>query len=516
MGTILDLKDILKIYSNGVIACNKASLKVEKGTIHAIVGENGAGKTTLMKVISGLEVPQEGDIYYKGEKIEIRKPFDSIRIGIGMIHQHFMLVQNLTVAQNLVLGVEPGKLGVLNVKKMKDMASEISEKYGLEIPIDEKVVDIPMGIRQRVEILKALLKNSEILILDEPTSMLTPQETEQLFVTIRNLKSMGKTIIFISHKLKEVKAIADVISIMRRSKVIFTGDIKELSEKKIAYLMVGRNIFSKRVGKPKSIGEEVLSVEKLTYLDVENRLILNSATFDLRRGEILGIAGIDGNGQAELVQILMGFLKSYSGIIRIFGEKTLNKSPREIMEMKVSCIPKDKLKYGVAEDASLLENLIVNKYYKNPFLKRLMLDKAYIMKYANNLIKSFSIEMSELGSPVSNLSGGNIQKVILARVLSEENNVIIAHEPAQGLDIGATEIVHKLLVRARDQGVGVLLISSDLDELLELSTRIIVLYNGRIVAHFGNLENISRRDIGPYMVGAKEEEEYSGKSSKIY
>jgi simple sugar transport system ATP-binding protein len=503
--TILELKDILKIYPNGIIACNKVSLKIKKGSIHAVVGENGAGKTSLMKVVSGLEIPQEGDIYYQGEKVEIKNPFEAIKKGIGMVHQHFMLVQGLTVAQNLVLGMEPGKYGILDGKEIRSIASKISEKYRIEVPIEKKIRDIPMGIRQRVEILKALLRNSKILILDEPTSMLTPQETERLFVTIQNLKKLGKTIVFISHKLKEVKAISEVISIMRRGRVIFTGDTRKISEKEIAQLMMEKNIPKNKIVRSKEIGEEVLKVDKLNYLDEEKGIRLNCISFKLRREEILGIAGIDENGQEELVYILNGLIKRYAGIVKIMGKNIKDKSSREIGELGVSCIPKDKLKYGVAQDASFLDNLIVNKYYKYPFLNGLRLNKSYISQYAHRLISTFSIEVSKLEAPVSNLSGGNIQKVILAREFSEKNNLVIAYEPIQGLDIGAIEIVHNLLFRAREQGVGILLISSDLDELLELSTRILVLYNGKIVAHLNNLENISQRDIGPYMLGIKEE-----------
>lgn len=495
----------MKIYPNGVVACNKASLKVKRGTVHAIVGENGAGKTTLMKIITGFEIPQEGEIFLKGEKIDIRKPADSIKLGIGMVYQHFMLVPNLTVAQNLILGEEPGRFGVLNIREVKRMVKEISEQYGMEISVDKKVADVPMGIRQRVEILKALLRNSEVLILDEPTSILTPQEADQLFDNIKRLKSLGKTIIFISHKLREVKAIADEISIMRRGRVVYSGDIKKLSEKEIAHLMVGKDIHSEKVSEPKSIGSAVLSVENLKYINGKGKLILNSATFKLKKGEILGFAGIDGNGQDELVQILIGLLKSYSGKVKIHNREILHKSSREIMGMKVSCIPKDKFRHGVADEASLLENIIVNKYYKKPFLKGLMINRSYTNHYVEDLIDSFEIVPSEKESLINSLSGGNIQKVIIARVLSEDNDVIIAHEPSHGLDIVATEMVHNLLVKARDRGTGILLISSDLDELLKVSTRIIVLYNGRIVVHFDDLKGVSQKNIGPYMLGVREE-----------
>lgn len=507
MEPIFELDNILKIYPNGVVACNKACLKVNRKTIHAIVGENGAGKTTLMKIITGFEIPQEGEIFYKGKRVNIKNPNDAIKIGIGMVHQHFMLVPNLTVAENLVLGIEPGRCGFLNMEEIIQVTKKISEQYGLEVPVNKKVIDVPMGIRQRVEILKALLKNSEVLILDEPTSMLTPQETEQLFTNIKELKSLGKTIIFISHKLKEVKAVADEISIMRRGKVIYSGNIKNLSERKIAHLMVGRDIHTEREEEPERIGEQILNIENLTYVDKEGRLILDSTTFNLRKGEILGIVGVDGNGQDEIVQIIMGLLKIYDGKVEILGENIRNKSPRDIMEMKVSCIPKDKFRYGIAQEASLLENIIINKYYKKLFRRGPIVNKAYINNYIDKIIDSFSIAASETGASINSLSGGNIQKVIIARALTSDNNIIIAHEPTQGLDIGAAEMVHSLMVKCRDKGTGVLLISSDLDELLKLSSRIVVLYNGRIVARFDDIKKITPKDIGPYMLGVKAEKE---------
>lgn len=501
---IIEVNNILKIYDNGIVACNEACLKVNPQTVHAIVGENGAGKTTLMKIITGFEMPQKGEILYKGEKANIRNPNDAIKIGIGIVHQHFMLVQNLTVAENLVLGIEPGKYGFLNGKEILRVTKEKSDQYGLEVPLNKKIIDTPMGIRQRVEILKALLRNSEVLILDEPTSMITPQETKQLFNNIRELKALGKTIIFISHKLKEVKAIADEISIMRKGKVIYSGGIKRLSEKKIAHLMVGKDINKERIGKPEIINGIAMSIENLTYIDRDGRLVLDSATFYLRKGEILGMAGVDGNGQEEIVQIIMGLLKIQDGKVEILGQDIKSKSPKDIMDMGVSCIPKDKFRYGSAQEASLSENIIINKYHKRQFRKGFMLDKNYINDYADKIINKYSIAVSEKGMPISNLSGGNIQKVIIARALDCDNNIIIAHEPTQGLDIGAADMVHKLIIKCRDKQAGILMISSDLDELLKLSTRIIVIYNGKIVMHFDDIEKTMPEDLSPYMLGVKE------------
>lgn len=507
MGVILSVENIVKIYPNGVIANRGVSIEVEENTIHAIVGENGAGKTTLMNVIFGIEKPQEGKIFYKGKETHIRNPLDAIKIGIGMVHQHLMLAPDLTVAENLVLGLEPlkGKF-FLDTQKAIGITKEISKKYGLDVPAEKKIKDLPIGIKQRVEILKALFRNAELLILDEPTSVLTPQETEVLFKTLKELKKHGKTIIFISHKLKEVKEIADKVTVMRDGKVVATKDAKELTEHDIAYLMVGREISFERIPPPKEVGEPLLTVRNLSYTDEENVEILKNVSFDVRAGEILGVTGVEGNGQTELVEILTGLREATSGEVLIKGENILGLSPRKIREKSVSHIPEDRMKNGVADKATLEENFIVDRYYRKPFSKGARLDWKYIQDYSNKLIKDFNVLASSPKATVSSLSGGNIQKVVVSRELSSNPKVLIADQPTRGIDVGSEELVHNLLIKARDEGSAVFLVSADLDEILKLSTRIIVIYNGEIVARFDEVEDLTGRDLGPYMLGIKREE----------
>ncbi len=507
MGVILSVENIVKIYPNGVIANRGVSVEIEENTIHAIVGENGAGKTTLMKVIFGIEKPQEGKIYYKGKEIHIRNPLDAIKIGIGMVHQHLMLAPDLTVSENLVLGSEPIKgRFFLDTQKAIEITKEVSKKYGLEVPADKKIKDLPIGIKQRVEILKALFRNAELLILDEPTSVLTPQETEVLFKTLKELKKHGKTIIFISHKLKEVKEIADKVTVMRDGKVVATKDAKDLTEHDIAYLMVGREISFERIPPPKKVGEPLLTVRNLSYVNEENIEVLKNISFEVRAGEILGVAGVEGNGQTELVEILTGLREATSGEILIKGENILGLSPREIRERKVSHIPEDRMKNGVADKATIEENFIVDRYYKNPFSKGVRLDWNYIQDYSSKLIKDFNILASSSKATISSLSGGNIQKVVVARELSSNPMVLIADQPTRGIDVGSEELVHNLLTKVRDEGSAVFLVSADLDEVLKLSTRIVVIYNGEIVARFNKVDGLTGKDLGPYMLGIKREE----------
>ena len=507
MDTILSIKNIVKVYPNGVVANKGISFDIEKNTIHALVGENGAGKTTLMKILFGIETPQEGEIIYKGKKVHFKSPLDAIKNGIGMVHQHLMLAPDLTVAENLTLGIEPRKWKIfLDTDKMNEIAKRVSKEFGLEVPFDKRVKDLPIGVRQRVEILKALLRNVELLILDEPTAVLTPQESDMLFKTLKDLKKHGKTIIFISHKLKEVKQIADRVTVIRDGKVIATKDASELTEHQIAELMVGREIKSERIAPSPKVGEPLLEVENLNYINEENIPVLKSVSFKVRSGEILGVAGVEGNGQTELVEILTGLRRLTSGKVIINGKDMAGKTPREIRENGVSHIPEDRMKNGVAEAATIKENLIVDRYYKKPFSKGILLDWKYITNYGKKLIKDFNVLATSPDALVSSLSGGNIQKVVVARELSSNPSVIIADQPIRGIDVGSEELVHRLLKEARDKGSAVFLVSADLDEVLELSTRIIVLYNGEIVARFDDVSGLTGKDLGPYMLGVKREE----------
>ncbi len=506
MGNILSLKNIVKIYPNGVMANKEVSIDIEENTIHAIVGENGAGKSTLMKIIFGEEAPQEGEIYYKDKKVNIKNSLDAIRMGIGMVHQQLMLAPDLSVAENLILGIEPLQYGVfLDLKKITRLTEEeSSKKFGLKVPLNKKVRDLSIGIRQRVEILKVLMRNAELIILDEPTSILTPQETEILFKSLKDLKHLGKTIIFISHKLKEVKLIADKVTVMRDGKIISTNDVNQLDEYMIAHMMVGRKINFKRIPRVKKVGSPLFKVKNLSYLSEEKIYALKNINFEVKAGEILGVAGVEGNGQTELVEILTGLREATSGQIFIGEEDIIGFSPREIREEKVAHIPEDRMKNGVAEHATIEENIIVDRYYQDYFSnKNLFLDWKYISKSSNELIEKFKILTPSSKANILSLSGGNIQKVVVARELSSNPRIIIAAQPTRGIDVGSEELIHNLLKDARDNGIAIFLVSADLDEVLKLSTRIIVIYNGEIVARFDEVNDITQRDLGPYMLGVK-------------
>ncbi len=512
MDNILQVKNITMVYPTGVIANKDVSMDVKHNSIHAIVGENGAGKSTLMNVIFGKIHPQEGEVRYKGEKVSFKNPNYAIKAGIGMVHQHLMLAPDLTVAENMILGIEPRKGKIfLDTVNALEITREASKKYGLDVPVDKKIKDLPIGVRQRVEILKALFRNAELLILDEPTSVLTPQETEVLFETLVKLKESGKTILFISHKLSEVKRLADTVTVMRDTKVITTKDVADLTEEKIAHLMVGRDINSCRIAEPENPGKVRLSVNNLSYIDDENVQILKNINFDVRAGEILGIAGVEGNGQSELISIITGLMKPTDGSVSVDGKDIVGLSPRQIRELQVSHIPEDRMENGVAYFASLEENFIVDRYYKSEFSKKGKINWKYIKEYSNDLIKKFNILTQSSKTAAGALSGGNIQKVVVARELSSNPELIIAAQPTRGVDIGSEELIHDLLKQARDKGKAIFLISADLDEILKLSTRIIVIYDGQITNHFTDVSNISGMDLGPYMLGVKKEEGASGK-----
>jgi len=463
----------------------------------------------LMKIVFGEEAPQEGEIYYKGKKVNIKNSLGAIKMGIGMVHQQLMLAPDLTVAENLILGIEPLRYGVfLDLKKITKLTEESSKKFGFKVPLNKKIRDLSIGIRQRVEILKVLMRNAKLIILDEPTSVLTPQETEVLFKSLKDLKHHGKTIIFISHKLKEVKLIADKVTVMRDGKVISTNDVNQLDEHMIAHMMVGRKINFKRIPETKNIGNPLLTVKNLSYLSEEKIYALKNINFEVRAGEILGVAGVDGNGQTELVEILTGLREATSGQIFIGEEDISRFSPREIREEKVAHIPEDRMKNGVAEHATIEENIIVDRYYQDHFSnKNLFLDWKYISKSSNELIEKFKILAPSSKASILSLSGGNIQKVVVARELSSNPRIIIASQPTRGIDVGSEELIHNLLKDARDNGIAIFFVSADLDEVLKLSTRIIVIYNGEIVAEFDEIKNVTQQDLGPYMLGVKKKGE---------
>jgi general nucleoside transport system ATP-binding protein len=511
MEPILEARNILMIYEDGVVANRDVSITVENNSIHAVVGENGAGKSTLMKILFGIRQPQQGEILYKGRRVQIRSSHEAIRLGIGMVHQHLMLAPDLTVAENMILGVEPvrGRL-FLDTRRAQAITEKVSEEFGLEVPPDRKIKDLPIGVRQRVEILKALYRNAELLILDEPTAVLTPQEAEHLFKTLLDLKAHGKTIIFISHKLKEVKRIADRVTVMRDARVISTREAAGMSEKDIAYLMVGRDISFERIPAPTAIGEPLLAARGISYVNDENVRMLKNVSFDVRAGEIVGLAGVEGNGQTELVRILTGLLPASAGQVHIRGTRVTGLSPRAIRETKTAHIPEDRMEDGASAEASLQENIIVDRYYKAGFSRGLRLLWKSITRHSQDLIARFDILAQSPRTPVGSLSGGNIQKVVVARELSSDPEVVIASQPTRGIDVGSEEMVHTLLREARDAGKAVFLTSADLDEVLKLSNRILVIFNGELVAHFTDTAAVTAQDLGPYMLGVQREEAVSG------
>jgi general nucleoside transport system ATP-binding protein len=511
MENILEARGILMVYEDGVVANRDVSIAVEKNTIHAVVGENGAGKSTLMKILFGIRQPQEGEILFKGRRVSIRSSRDAIRMGIGMVHQHLMLAPDLTVAENMILGVEPvrGRL-FLDGRRAIEITQKVSREFGMEVPADRKIKDLPIGVRQRVEILKALYRNAELLILDEPTSVLTPQEAEVLFKTLLDLRAHGKTIIFISHKLKEVKRIADRVTVMRDARVITTRDAAGMGEHDIAYLMVGREISFERIPAPRAVGAPLLSVRGLSHVNDEGVRVLKNVSFDVCSGEILGLAGVEGNGQTELVRILTGLLPASAGEVRVKGAPISGLGPRGIRELGQAHIPEDRMEDGAAAETSVQENLIVDRYWKKGFASGVRLLWSAIGRHSQELIARFNILAKSPRTPVGSLSGGNIQKVVVAREMSSNPDVVVASQPTRGIDVGSEELVHNLLREARDAGKAVFLTSADLDEVLKLSNRIIVIYGGEIVAHFTDVSGISGKDLGPYMLGVQREEAVSG------
>ena len=514
MPNLLSLEKISKIYPNGKIANRDISIDIEENTIHAIVGENGAGKSTLVNMIFGVHCPTSGRILFNGDEISFSTPNDAIAVGIGMVHQHLMLAPDLTVAENMLLGMEPKKQGLfLDHKKMISVAQQVSYQYGLQVDPTKLVKDIPIGIRQRVEILKALLRNAQILILDEPTAVLTPQEVEILFTTLRKLRDEGKTILFISHKLHEVKEISDRITVMKDTKVIVTEDANDLTERDIARLMVGRDVSITRVPATKEVEEAILSTESVSFIDPEGIKTLNDVSLDLCAGEILGVAGVEGNGQSELSRIITGLLRPASGTVIHRAQDITSFTPRAIRESGICHIPEDRMENGIAAEMGLDENLIVDRYYDEEFNKGIFLSSRKITEHAKSLIKDFNISTQATNTPIGSLSGGNIQKAVVARELTSDISVIIAAQPTRGVDIGSEVMIHDLLRKMRDDGNGILLISADLDEILKLSDRIIVMYEGMIVAHFTQVDQISDKDLGPYMLGVERQKETNGKIS---
>ena len=499
---VIEMRDITKKFGD-FVANDGINLTVHKGEIHAILGENGAGKSTLMNQLYGLFKPTSGKILVNGKEIEMNNPRDAIDAGIGMVHQHFMLVQPFTVTENIVLGTEPTKGMALDMVTARKNVVEISERYGLSIDPDAKIEDISVGMQQRVEILKALYRGADILILDEPTSSLTPQEIVELIAIMRNLVKDGKSLIIITHKLKEIKESADYCTIIRLGKYIGTVDVDTVSENDLASMMVGRNVTFK-VEKPEQTpGEVVLDVKGLRCKDYRDVEIVRGLDLQVRRGEIVGIAGIDGNGQMEMVEVITGLRKGTAGQVLVNGTDVFNKPPRFGFVHGVSSIPADRQKHGLVLDFSIEDNLILQNYEEDPFAKNSILQREPIFTHASQSIGNFDIRPS--GSekrPAGTLSGGNQQKVIIAREVQNDKDLLIAVNPTRGLDVGAIEYVHKYIVEQRNKGKAVLLVSFELDEIMSLSDTIKVIFDGQIVDSIPG-KDANENDLGLMMAGGK-------------
>ncbi len=497
------MRGITKVYPNGVVANDRVTLTVEAGEVHGLVGENGAGKTTLMKILYGMEQPTAGRIHLRGKPVAIRTPHVAIGLGIGMVHQNFMLVPEFTVADNVVLGYEPARRGFVDRARAVEVTRDLSRRYGLAVEPLARVDTVPVGVRQRVEILKTLYRGAEILILDEPTAVLTPQETADLFRAIRTLVDQGKTVIFITHKLREVLAVADRITVMRDGRVVGAVPARDATEETLAQMMVGRKVVLTVDRPPARPGPPILQVRDLTCVTEAGHRALRGVSFDVRAGEIFGIAGVEGNGQTELVEILTGLRPATSGQVLLNGAPLSNRSPREVRRRGTGHIPEDRLRNGVALEASIADNLIVDRYFAPPYARGPLLDQGVVRRTAEELIATFDIRAPDDQVPVGALSGGNMQKVVLARELSSRPRLLVAAQPTRGIDIGATEFVHRLLVRQRDAGTAVLLVSADLTEVMALSDRLAVMHAGEIVAVFDDPRVLTEDEVGLYMVGVK-------------
>ncbi|GAB4503876.1 MAG: ABC transporter ATP-binding protein [Anaerolineales bacterium] len=498
---VLQAKGITKRFP-GVLANDKVDFDLRKGEIHVLLGENGAGKTTLMNILYGLYHQDEGEMLVNGKPVKIKDPNDSIAQGIGMVHQHFMLIPVFTVAENVMLGDEATKRGFLDRKTVSDRVRELSHQYGLDVDPDALVGQLPVGVQQRVEIVKTLYRDAQILILDEPTAVLTPQEAEELFVIMRGLTKRGVSIIFITHKLKEVLAVADRITVMRAGRVVGTVTPQEMNEAKLAAMMVGREVILKVDKGEARPGEEVLRVENLHVLDDRGLETVRNVSFKVHAGEVLGIAGVQGNGQTQLAEALTGLRAVKSGKIIVNGQDMTGRPPRPIIESGLAHIPEDRQRHGLVLNDTVADNMVLCNYYLPPFAKGIILQQDAVDANARKLIQDFDVRTPSPFVPTSKLSGGNQQKVIVARELSRDIKLLVASQPTRGLDVGSIEYIHKQIVQMRDRGVGVLLISAELDEIMALSDRIAVMYRGQIVATVES-KTTTREQLGLWMAGAQ-------------
>ncbi len=500
----LEMRNITKRFP-GVLANSRVDFDVKAGEIHALLGENGAGKSTLMKQLYGLYYPDEGQIFLNGDPIQINSPTDSLAYGIGMIHQHFMLVDNLTVAENVALGLPSSREPRLDLELVSERIRELAEKYGLQVDPKSIISNLAVGERQRVEIVKALYRGAALLVLDEPTAVLTPQEVDDLFVIFRQMAADGHALIFISHKLDEIFALTDRVSVLRDGKMVGTVNTSDVNKAELANMMVGREVLMERVRPPSERGEVRLMIEGGCVVNDEGSATLKDVSFEVHSGEILGVAGISGNGQRPLARAIVGLQELSSGQIQLDGKDVTGFAPNEMYDVGLSYIPEERMHDGVIKDFTVAENLILQDYIKHPFSNQIFLAFKAIAEHAKRQIKSFTIKTPDKDTPVKNLSGGNIQKVILAREIARKPRLLIAAQPTRGVDIGATEYIHNQLLQQRAKGLATLLISEDLDEVKAMSDRIVVLFGGEVMGIVKS-DDVTTEELGLMMAGERKAE----------
>ena len=498
----LELRGITKRFP-GVVANDNVNLSLNTGEVLSLIGENGAGKSTLMSVLYGMYKPDEGQIVIDGTELVFTSPADAIAAGIGMVHQHFMLVPVFTVAENVVLGVEPtGTLGKLNIDEERRMVREISDKYNLDLDPDAVIEDLPVGVQQRVEIVKVLLRDAKVVVFDEPTAVLTPSEIIEFFEIVKTLVSAGRGVVFITHKLKEALNIADRIAVLRRGKVVGEVDPKTATESHIAEMMVGRPVQLTVEKNSAEAGDVVLKVTDLTVLDADGRTHVEKVSFEVHAGEIVGIAGVQGNGQTELVEALTGLRKATSGVIALDGKDLTHSNPRERHQMGMAHIPEDRQRQGLVGGLSVAENLVLTRYHDDQFSHGVIVEWDAADAMAETLIGEYDIRTPNKETGVGTLSGGNQQKVIVARELSRDLRLTIAAQPTRGVDVGSIEYIHSRIVKERDAGTAVLIVSTELEEVMALSDRLLVMYRGKVVAEL-DPKKVTPMEVGLYMAGSR-------------
>jgi len=504
---VIEMREITKVFGE-FVANDKINLVLRKGEIHALLGENGAGKSTLMNMLAGLLVPTSGEIVVNGQVVKLDSPSKAASLGIGMVHQHFMLVEAFTVAENIILGSELTKKGVLDIARATREINELSERYGLAVDPSAKVADISVGAQQRVEILKTLYRGADILIFDEPTAVLTPSEIDELMAIMKNLVKEGKSIILITHKLDEIRAVSDRVTVIRRGKSIETVEIAGATNADLAEMMVGRSVSFKTEKQEAQPKEVILSIKDLVVNENRGVPAVKNLSLDVRAGEIVGIAGIDGNGQSELIQAITGLRKIESGSVELKGQSIVGLHPRQITEMSVGHVPEDRHRDGLVLEMMISENIALQTYYKEPLSKKGILNYTNIIGYAKQLMQEFDVRAASEIVPASALSGGNQQKAIIAREVDRNPDLLIVSQPTRGLDVGAIEYIHKRLIQERDNGKAVLVVSFELDEILNVSDRIAVIHDGKIQG-IVTPETTNKQELGVLMAGGELEKEKS-------